>query len=265
MSLVNITGVSLTYHDPEGETEALHDVNLSVEPREFVVIVGPSGCGKSSLLSIVAGLVKPSRGEAHIGGDRIVGPSRRIGYMLQHDYLFEWRTILDNALLGLEVRGERTRASVAEVKQLMQRYGLGGFERHYPRQLSGGMRQRAALIRTLAVRPDCLLLDEPFSALDYQTRLRVAEEVYRILKEEDKTVIMVTHDIAEAVSIADRIIVMTPRPGTILSEHKIVFGCPRRTPLTTRRQPEFPGYFNAVWKDLNSSEGVVSIGQGDAL
>jgi NitT/TauT family transport system ATP-binding protein len=126
------------------------------------------------------------------------------------------------------------------------------------------MRQRAALIRTLAVRPDCLLLDEPFSALDYQTRLRVAEEVYKILKEENKTVVMVTHDIAEAVSIADRIIVMTPRPGTILAEHRIVFSCPRRTPLTTRRQPEFPGYFNAVWKDLNSSEGAVSIDQEDA-
>lgn len=264
MSLVTINGVSLVYHDPEGETRALHNVNLSVEPSEFVVIVGPSGCGKSSLLSIVAGLIKPSSGEVYVGGERVTGPSRRIGYMLQHDYLFEWRTILENALLGLEVRKEKTRESVAEVRELIRRYGLGGFENHYPRQLSGGMRQRAALIRTLAVRPDCLLLDEPFSALDYQTRLRVAEEVYGILKDENKTVIMVTHDIAEAVALADRIVVMTPRPGTIASEHRIRFECAKRTPLTTRRLPEFSGYFNAVWRDLDSFEGEVqAVGGGE--
>lgn len=263
MSLVTIANVSLSYHDPEGETRALQNMDLTVREREFVVIVGPSGCGKSSLLSIVAGLIKPSRGEVYVGGDRITGPSRHIGYMLQHDYLFEWRSILDNALLGLEVRGEKTRESIAEVKQLMERYGLAGFERHYPRQLSGGMRQRAALIRTLAVRPDCLLLDEPFSALDYQTRLRVAEEVYRILKDENKTVIMVTHDIAEAVSFADRIVVMTARPGTIAAQHEIRFSCPRRSPLVTRRQPEFGQYFNAVWSDLNMSEGTVTIDGGE--
>jgi NitT/TauT family transport system ATP-binding protein len=251
MALVQLKNVSLKYHTLEGEITALESINLSVEPEEFVSIVGPSGCGKSTLLSLVAGLLQPTTGEILIGGEPVRGPSAKVGYMLQQDYLYEWRTILDNALLGLEIRGTKTPETVAEVKQMLQDYGLGGFESYYPHQLSGGMRQRVALIRTLAIQPEVLLLDEPFSALDYQNRLAVGEEVVRILRERRKPVIMVTHDIPEAVSMANRVIVMTPRPGTIQSEHRIAMSSAGLTPLQTREHPAFRKYFTAIWKELN--------------
>lgn len=251
MPVVELRNVGLKYHTLEGEITALENINLTVEPEEFVSIVGQSGCGKSTLLSLIAGLLKPTTGEVLIDGEPVRGPSPKVGYMLQQDYLYEWRTILDNALLGLEIRGIKTPEAVAEVKQMLQDYGLGGFESCYPHQLSGGMRQRVALIRTLAVQPKVLLLDEPFSALDYQNRLAVGEEVVRILRERRKTVIMVTHDIAEAVSMANRVVVMTPRPGTIQSEHRITLCDAGLTPLQTREHPSFRKYFTAIWKELN--------------
>lgn len=252
MAVVELRGVSLKYHTVEGEITALQDVNLKVKHKEFVSIVGQSGCGKSTLLSLVSGLIKPTRGEILIDNEPIKGTSKRVGYMLQQDYLFEWRTILDNALLGLEIRREKTPEAVDRVHHMLQAYGLGGFESYYPPQLSGGMRQRVALIRTLATEPDVLLLDEPFSALDYQNRLAVAEEVARILKEREKTVIMVTHDIPEAVSMANRVIVMTPRPGTIQSIHSIKMCDEGMTPLQTRESPQFREYFTTIWKELNA-------------
>jgi len=249
---VELRNVDLNYHTEAGEVVALKDVNLEVQDQEFVAIVGQSGCGKSTLLSLVSGLLTPTRGSVTIDGNLVQGPSKRVGYMLQQDYLFEWRTILDNALLGLEIRKEKTPKAVEEIKEMLKVYGLGGFEDYYPSQLSGGMRQRVALIRTLATKPDVLLLDEPFSALDYQNRLSVGEEVVKILRERKKTVLMVTHDIPEAVSMANRVVVMTPRPGTIRSIHSIKMCDEGLTPLQTRDVPEFRQYFGAIWKELNT-------------
>jgi NitT/TauT family transport system ATP-binding protein len=251
---VEIRNVSLNYHTLAGEVRAVEDISLTIEDQEFVAIVGQSGCGKSTLLSLISGLLRPTRGSVFIDQEEVQGPCRRVGYMLQNDYLFEWRTILDNALLGLEIRREKTPEAVAEVKAMLKAYGLGGFEQYYPAQLSGGMRQRVALIRTLATGPDVLLLDEPFSALDYQNRLAVGEEVVKILRERRKTVIMVTHDIPEAVSMANRVVVMTPRPGRIRSIHRIKMCDEGLTPLQTRERPQFREYFTTIWKELNRDD-----------
>ncbi|HHW72012.1 MAG TPA: ABC transporter ATP-binding protein [Firmicutes bacterium] len=254
MARVEIRNVSLNYHTLAGEVRAVEDISLTIEDQEFVAIVGQSGCGKSTLLSLISGLLRPTRGSVFIDQEEVQGPCRRVGYMLQNDYLFEWRTILDNALLGLEIRREKTPEAVAEVKAMLKAYGLGGFEQYYPAQLSGGMRQRVALIRTLATGPDVLLLDEPFSALDYQNRLAVGEEVVKILRERRKTVIMVTHDIPEAVSMANRVVVMTPRPGRIRSIHRIKMCDEGLTPLQTRERPQFREYFTTIWKELNRDD-----------
>jgi NitT/TauT family transport system ATP-binding protein len=251
---VELRNVSLNYHTLAGEVKALEQINLSIQDQEFVAIVGQSGCGKSTLLSLISGLLRPTRGSVFIDREEVQGPNKRVGYMLQNDYLFEWRTILDNALLGLEIRREKTAEAVEEVKAMLKAYGLGGFEHHYPGQLSGGMRQRVALIRTLATKPDVLLLDEPFSALDYQNRLSVGEEVVKILRERKKTVIMVTHDIPEAVSMANRVVVMTPRPGGIRSIHRIKMCDEGLTPLQTREVPQFREYFTTIWKELNRDD-----------
>jgi len=196
---VKIKSVSKIYHSLDGETEALHDLTFDVERGEIVVIVGPSGCGKSTILSIIAGLIKPSSGEVFINGNKIDGSNKHIGYMFQSDHLFPWRTILENVLIGLEIQNKVNDESIKRVSSLLNTYGLGDFKDHYPNQLSGGMRQRVSLIRTLAVEPDLLLLDEPFSALDYQNRLAVSDDITRILRREKKTAIMVTHDISEAI------------------------------------------------------------------
>ncbi|MDI3281467.1 MAG: ABC transporter ATP-binding protein [Bacillota bacterium] len=249
---VELRGVSLTYHTPRGETEALREITLGVQEREFVCLVGPSGCGKSTLLSLVAGLLRPTAGEVLVDGRPVERPSGAVGYMFQQDHLFEWRTVLENALLGLEVLGRRTPAEVERVRQLLRRYGLGGFERHYPRQLSGGMRQRVALVRTLATDPAVLLLDEPFAALDYQTRLFLEDEVSRILRQEEKTVLLVTHDISEAIAMADRVVVLSRRPGRIVNQHRIDLGLPVKSALAARNEsPYFRTYFREIWKELD--------------
>lgn len=251
---VELRSVSKIYHTLEGETFALRNVNLSVKPEEFVCIVGPSGCGKSTILSLISGLIRPSSGEVLLCGSPVTGVSSKVGYMLQQDYLYEWRTILGNALLGLEVKGQhRNKEAVQRVRDLLKKYGLEGFENHYPSQLSGGMRQRVALIRTLAVSPDVLLLDEPFSALDYQTRLALEEEIGTILREEAKTVILVTHDISEAISMGDRVLVMSHRPGTIKSEHIIHLDSVQTGALHRREDPRFREYFQTIWKELRTN------------
>ena len=250
---VELRGISLRYFGLEGETEALRDVSLSVAPGEFVAIIGQSGCGKSTLLSLISGIIKPTSGAVLLEGKPVAGPSRKVGYMLQQDYLFEWRTILDNTVLGAEIQ----RADVGKARergaQLLTRYGLGEFLHHRPRQLSGGMRQRVALARTLTTEPDVVLLDEPFSALDSQTRLALADEVTDILRREGKTAILVTHDIGEAISMAERVIVLSRRPGRVKSEHRIDFATPdgvRPRPFAARTAPEFNQYFNALWQEL---------------
>lgn len=197
---MDIQNVSKTYHTLDGETLAMNNLSLSVYKGEIVSIVGPSGCGKTTLLSLIAGLIKPSSGKIVINGEEVKKYDKKIGYMFQNDNLFEWRTILKNVLIGLEVQNNLTEENISKVENLLTTYGLKDFKKHYPSQLSGGMRQRVALIRTLSTEPEILLLDEPFSALDYQTRLKVADEVGTILKQEKKTAVLVTHDIAEAIS-----------------------------------------------------------------
>lgn len=251
--IVEIKNISMTYHTLEGETEAIKNIVLDVYRGEIVSLVGPSGCGKSTLLSIIAGLIEPTKGKVLINGKIVNGPSSETGYMFQRDHLFEWRNILQNVLIGLEIQGKVNEESLQYAEKLLDTYGLGDFKYNFPRQLSGGMRQRVALIRTLVIKPDLLLLDEPFSALDYQTRLAIADEVGIILKNEKKTAIMVTHDIAEAISMSDRVVVMSKRPATIKDIIPIKLSCPNgiRTPMKCREAPEFRHYFNKIWKELD--------------
>ncbi len=249
--IVELQNVSMNYHALSGETKAIENLSLEVLNGEFVSIVGPSGCGKSTLLSLVAGILKPSKGKILIKNREVKEPSKNIAYMLQKDHLFEWRTIIKNIVIGLEIQGTLNKESLERAELLLKEYGLYEFKNHYPKQLSGGMRQRAALIRTLAVDPDILLLDEPFSALDYQTRLAISEEIWLIIKKEKKTAILVTHDIAEAISMSDRVFVLTKRPAEVKSIYNIKLTCDNKTPITCREAPEFRVYFNDIWKELD--------------
>ncbi|WP_414705234.1 ABC transporter ATP-binding protein [Pseudobacteroides sp.] len=241
----------MKYHSLNGEINALENIDFSVKKGEFISIVGPSGCGKSTILSIISGLVNPTSGKVLIAGRPQEENLHMVGYMLQKDHLFEWRTILQNILLGLEIRRALTKESKEYALELLETYGLYEFKDKYPSQLSGGMRQRAALIRTLAAKPEILLLDEAFSALDYQTRLAVTDDIYSIIKKENKTAILVTHDIAECISVADRVAVLSKRPATVKSIHDIIFSGSLRTPLKSRESPEFSKYFNIIWKELD--------------
>ncbi len=234
--------VSMHYHSKQGETIALENADFSVAEGEFVAVIGPSGCGKTTILSLAAGLLTPTRGTVHSQG-------HSFGYMLQKDELFPWRTIERNLFLPLEIKKSNTPEQRARVLSLAEKYGLKQFLKNYPSSLSGGMRQRAALIRTLALNPDVLLLDEPFSALDYQTRLSVCDDVYKIIREEGKTAILITHDISEAISVADRIFVLSKRPARIVAEHVMDF--PEGEPLKRRENKEFSRWFEVLWKELN--------------
>ena len=219
--MIQILHAAFVYQSPDGEVEALRDVSFDVQEGEFCSIVGPSGCGKSTLLSALAGLERLSGGSLELDGEPVCGPSRKVGFMPQRDQLFEWRSIWGNVTLGLTVRGENTPQRQAHVRELLERYGLADFAQKRPSQLSGGMRQRCALIRTLAAQPKVLLLDEPFSALDYQTRLAVSADIYRIIRQEGKTALLVTHDISEAISLSDRVVVLSHRPAVVKSIHRL--------------------------------------------
>ena len=243
-ALLSLEHVSLYYHTPQGETEAVRDLSFQVEKGEFVAVVGPSGCGKTTVLSLIMGLNPPSAGQVRFP----LGPCPT-GYMLQRDNLLEWRTLEKNAVLGLEVRHKLTDETRTKTVALLKKYGLGAFLTYLPGQLSGGMRQKAALIRTLALDPELLLLDEPFSALDYQTRLTLADEVFSIIRQEGKTALLVTHDIGEAVSMADRVLVFSDRPATLKRE--VILDFPREMPPLVRRgTPTFQEHFAAIWKEL---------------
>lgn len=250
MKALTLKDVALTYQTPERETRALENVSFDVDDGEFVSLVGPSGCGKTTILSLVAGLISPSSGEILVGGKSVSAIGRgSVGYMLQRDHLFEWRTIRENVLLGPEIRKKRGTETESYADALLRKYGLYEFRNHYPSQLSGGMRQRVALIRTLALRPNVLLLDEPFSALDFQTRLAVCDDVYAIIREERKTALLVTHDISEAVSMSDRIVVLSPRPAVVKCDFKVGLGA--STPLGRREEAEFSAWFDRVWKAVS--------------
>ena len=244
--LIKLEDVSLAYYTVAGETAALQNLNLSVLDGEFLAIVGPSGCGKTTVLSLIMGLMQPTSGRVRFSREGL-----RLGYMLQRDHLLEHRTVEKNVLLGLEVQHRLTEQSKARAFGLLDTYGLGDFKSYKPHQLSGGMRQKVALIRTLALEPDLLLLDEPFSALDYQTRLNLSDEVYRIIRSEGKSAVLVTHDISEAVSMADRVAVFSARPATLKTVIDVGFS-KDLPPLERRSQAAFHDYFDRIWKELQS-------------
>ena len=241
--LLKTINLSKNYHNNKIETKAIDNVSFDVYKDEILSIVGPSGCGKSTLLSILANLENKSEGE-------IINYSNRIGYMLQNDSLFPWLTILDNALLGLDIRGEKTKENIDKTINLLKKYGLYEFKDLYPDNLSGGMRQRCALIRTLATNPDLLLLDEPYSALDYQTRLALSNDLYQIIRNEKKTAVLITHDLQEAISLSDRVIVLSKRPCKIKKIYKIILEN-KTNPIDNRKDSKFNYYYDMIWRDLD--------------
>lgn len=247
MSILKFNNVSKVFYSKTQQTTAVENLSFSVDEGQFVAIIGPSGCGKTTILSLVCQLILPTRGSVEFSGES------EVGYMLQRDQLFEWRTIEKNVLLGLEIKGKVTEENREFARQLLRKYGLWEFRKNYPSQLSGGMRQRAALIRTLATRPNLLLLDEPFSALDFQTRLSVCDDVYGIIKKENKTALLVTHDISEAISMADTVIVLTKRPARVLAVHQTHLQ-DIETPLLRRESPSFSKQFELLHKYLNNIE-----------
>lgn len=253
-SILELKNINYSYHTPEGETPALSGISFALAPGEFAAVVGPSGCGKSTLLSLIAGLMTPDSGEITLNGKPLTENSSNIGYMLQHDHLFEWRTVYRNILLGAEINRTLNAKTKKRASELLEQYGLKQFARSKPSQLSGGMRQRAALIRTLLLEPELLLLDEPFSALDYQTRLTVSDDIGQIIRRSGKTALLVTHDLSEAVSLADRVIVLSERPASVLRIVPVSFALENDTPLNRRNAPEFKTYFNQIWKELNHDE-----------
>lgn len=251
---LSIREVCYSYHSLEGETPALQGLSFSVAKGEFVAVVGPSGCGKSTLLSLIAGLLPAESGSITLSGVPVMQARHKIGYMLQRDHLLEWRSTYRNVMLGPEIKKETDSRVAENVEKMLELYGLKLFRHAKPNSLSGGMRQRAALIRTLACRPELLLLDEPFSALDYQTRLAVSDDICGILRQEGMTAILITHDISEAVSIADRVVVLGARPATVRCQLPIHLTAPEpRTPLHARSAPEFKDYFNLIWKELTQA------------
>ena len=244
--ILEVNNLSKNYQTIEGEIKAIDNISFALDKEEVLCIVGSSGCGKSTLLNILAGLDNSYSGQIKFNNEA------KIGYMLQEDALFPWLNILDNACLGLDIEKKKTKENIEFVKELLIKYGLGDFLEKYPHELSGGMRQRVALIRTLALKPDILMLDEPFSALDYVSRLSVSDDVLKIIKSEKKSVIMITHDLAEAISIADRVIVLSMRPAKIKSVYEINL-TNKSTPINNRKAKEFGYYYDLLWKDLDKN------------
>lgn len=251
-NILEFKNVNFFYQTKVDEIFALKDINFQIQPEQFVSLVGPSGCGKTTILSLTAGLLKPSSGQIYLDGENKID-SKKIGYMFQRDHLFEWRSVWKNITLGLEIQKPKNLdEKLAFAEELLKKYDLYNFKNQKPRQLSGGMRQRVALIRTLALEPKLLLLDEPFSALDFQTRLKVCDDVYDIIKSEKKTAILVTHDISEAISMSDKILVLTSRPATVKDE--IYLKLNGATPLKKREDHQFGGLFDKIWSELTNEK-----------
>ncbi|MDR1773530.1 MAG: ABC transporter ATP-binding protein [Clostridioides sp.] len=247
-NIVEVKNLNKTFYNKQGEINVLNDINFSLQEGEILTLLGPSGSGKSTLLNILTNLIKPTSGEIQINA--------KIGYMFQKDNLLDWRNIYDNITIGLEIQKKKNDIeSKNRIDNLLKTYGLWDFRNMHPKELSGGMRQRVALIRTLSVDPDVLLLDEPFSALDYQSRLLVCDDVYKIIKNENKSAILVTHDISEAISISDKVVVLSKRPAKVINVHQININVEgEKSPLKTRNVPKFQTYFNTIWKELQSDE-----------
>lgn len=243
--ILELKNIKKIYHEKQGEIIALDNISFNVKDKEFISIIGPSGCGKSTILSILANIESLTQGEIKMKG------KVKVGYMLQQDSLFPWKTVLENCYIGLKIQKQDTKENKNKVLKLLKKYGLYEFKDKYPSSLSGGMRQRVALIRTLATNPDILLLDEPFSALDYQTRLKLSDDLYKIIKNEKKSAIMVTHDIAEAISLSQRIILLTKRPATIKEIYEINLE-ENKTPTENRKDKNFMKYYDVIWKELDN-------------
>lgn len=248
--IFEVKNLSFSYHTLTGETKVLEHISFSVNYGEFVSIVGPSGCGKSTLLSLISGMIEPEEGEILFTD----GVRPKMGYMLQRDHLLDWRTIYKNTILGLEINKLMTEENLAYVGDLIREYGLSDFKDKKPTELSGGMKQRVALIRTLALKPEILLLDEPFSALDFQTRLIVSKDISNIIRKEHKTAILITHDISEAIRLSDKVIVLSNRPATIKNEMEISLTGLDDSPLSYLETPEYSSYFQQLWEDIRYEE-----------
>lgn len=243
--IISLKNINKTFYSDQGEVKVLDNISFALHQDEIVSILGPSGCGKSTILNLLAKLTYPSKGELKINGV--------LGYMFQKDNLMDWRNIYNNIILGLEINHIKTEENINYVNTLIDKYQLSEFKNYYPKELSGGMRQRVALIRTLALKPDLLLLDEPFSALDFQTKLMVQEDVFKIIKKEKKSALMVTHDISEAIALSDRIIILSPRPCHIKEIVNIKFDA-SLTPIQRRSDPLFNVYFTSIYNQLQKGE-----------
>lgn len=246
MKVLKLENLSKTFYTEIGELKVLDNINFDVSAGEIVAILGPSGAGKSTILNLISGLLSPSEGKVEVNGE--------LGYMFQRDQLFDWRTVWKNVILGLEIKKEKDPKRKEDVRKMLEKYGLLEFINNYPYELSGGMRQRIALIRTLSTKPNILLLDEPFSALDYQTRIKISDDVYNMIRAENLTGILVTHDISEAIAMADRVIVLSKRPATIKRIHHIDIvdqENEKATPMFKRTNPLFQKYFDEIWRELN--------------
>jgi NitT/TauT family transport system ATP-binding protein len=254
VALLQLKSVGQTYFSKTSATTALEDITLSVNEGEFISILGPSGCGKSTLLSIIAGLLLPTTGSVMVNNQPVTQPHPKIGYMLQQDYLFPWKTIEDNITLGLKLRDQNTNEHIQASLRLLKEIGLDHTRSKYPLELSGGMRQRVALVRTLATQPKMLLLDEPFSALDYQTKLKLEDLVSSTLKEHGKTAILVTHDIGEAIAMSDTVILLSSNPGRIFRTFKIPDTLKKLLPFEARQHPYFSSTFQQIWEELEQIE-----------
>lgn len=250
-NMLEFNNVTYLYQTKDSEIFALDKINFEIKEKDFVSIVGPSGCGKTTILSLSAGLLQPSSGNIYLDNTPLDIKNKKVGYMFQRDYLFEWRSIWKNITLGIEIQKPNEKEKKFEfAENLLKKYDLYSFRNKKPNQLSGGMRQRVALIRTLVMEPKLLLLDEPFSALDFQTRLKVCDDVYDIIKKEEKTAILVTHDISEAISMSDSIIVLTSRPAKVKDIVEIEIK--EKTPLKKREDNSFSGYFEKIWRELTN-------------
>jgi NitT/TauT family transport system ATP-binding protein len=254
MSFLTINNLHHFYFTKNSTTKAIEDISLTIEEGEFISFLGPSGCGKTTLLSIIAGLLKPTEGNVTIDGKLVNKARSYIGYMLQQDYLFPWKTIEENILIGLQIMNKESEHTKNETLSLLEEIGLKGVEKNYPKQLSGGMRQRAALVRTLATNPKILLLDEPFSALDYQTKLKLEDLVSETLKEYKKTALLVTHDIGEAIAMSDRIFLLSSKPGRIAKIFEVPVNLRDQTPFKARQDSAYNSLFQEIWKELDQLE-----------